>query len=195
MRKFLLLLLTLLVSVSVLFYCVPKARYYVNYALYKNMDVDSTGLAEKNKAILRYAQKNGPTISPTYETAVCTEYLIRILNNFSKLNRDQKNKISIITNRDIEVLLKENSPIPQGVCYALTSSGLGTAVSREQVLAGDFVQFWNTWKGKTTGHCGIVRAVDHKKGLISLYSSSPKTDGHGKQIYVMPDYIFFARLK
>jgi hypothetical protein len=183
------------ISACLLMCCIPKARYYVNRTLYHHLEVDTSTVPERNKAILRYAATQGPSIAPTYQSSVCTEYIITILSHFTKLSTDQKSKIRIITQQDIESLLKSNSPIPQGVAYALSSTGAGTIVKKEEVLAGDFVQFWNTYRGQTTGHCGIVRALDLKKGLISLYSSSPSTKGHGEQLYVMPDYVFFVRMK
>lgn len=194
-RKTLVLITVLICCSTTFFFCSRKGRGYVNFVFYKDLEVDSSGLPEKNKSILQYAEKHGPSISPTYKEAVCTEYVIDVLSHFCKLTKDQKNKINIITEQNIEQLLKEDSPIPKGVYYALTSGNLGVPVEKENVKAGDFVQFWNTWGGKTTGHCGIVRAVDLKKGLISIYSSSPKTNGHGKQVYVIPDHTFFVRLR
>lgn len=176
--------------------CVPKARQYVNKFFTNDLPMDTTGIPSKNRALLRYAELNGKKISPTYKTAVCTEYMIGILNNFCILNNDHKKRIRIITDKDIDELLAKNSPIPKGVYYALTSSGLGYPIDTiTKVKAGDLVQFWDHYNGKTFGHCGIVRAIDTKKGLISMYSSSPRTDGHGKQIYVLSEYMYFVRLK
>jgi hypothetical protein len=61
-------------------------------------------------------------------------------------------------------------------------------------LPGDFVQFWNVFKGQAYGHCGIVLDIQPNK-TITLYSSHPLTGGYGKQAYLWPDKIYFVRLK
>jgi hypothetical protein len=164
--------------------------------LYKNLEVDSTNVPKKNKLILQFAHKHGAEISPTYHAAVCTEYVIKILSNFIPLSNKTKSDIRIITDQKIEDLLKSGSPIPKGIFTALINSKQGTAIEQiEEVKAGDFVQYWNGDRGKFVGHCGIVRAINIQKGIISIYSSSPKTNGHGIQTYIIPEYIYFVRLK
>lgn len=176
--------------------CIPNARKYVNAFLFKNLEVDSTNVSPKNKLILKYAHVHGKEISPTYKSAVCTEYVIKVLSNFCQLNNKQKSEIRIITDKKIDELLASDSEVTKGVYTALLNSKLGTPVkSLEEVKAGDFVQFWNDYKGNYVGHCGIVRALDIKKGIISMYSSSPRTNGHGIQTYIIPKYIYFVRLK
>lgn len=61
----------------------------------------------------------------------------------------------------------------------------------DQVLPGDFVQFWTT----TWGHCGIVKEIDVKNKTMSLYSSFPSTNGYGIQRFPIPDHSYFVRLK
>ncbi len=190
------LIALLLLCLGIIHSCYFKVNHLINFALVKKLDVDSTNLPEKNKKILLYAAQYGKQISPTYEKAVCTEYVIQIVEKLQKLNTDQKQKIKIITNQNLQTLLDENSPIIKGVYHSFVSTGIGYPIDQiEQVKAGDFVQFWNNLNGKVQGHCGIVRAVDAKKGLLSLYSSSPKTNGHGIQLYLLPKYVYFTRLK
>lgn len=176
--------------------CSPQAQQYINKIIYQDLPLDTTMLPEKNKALLVCAAYNGPCIAPTYKEAVCTEYLIGVLEGTVKLTTEQKKRIRIITEKDLGELLREGSPVIKGVYYALTSSGQGIAIDKlDEVKAGDLVQFWDYYSGKPRGHCGIVRALDLEKGLISIYSSSISTNGHGKQLYVMPQYAYFVRLK
>lgn len=184
------------ITMLIVWSCVPNARKYVNAFIYKNLDVDSTNLPKKNINILKYIEAHGKEISPTYKSAVCTEYVIKVIGNFNTITIKTKNEIRIITDKKLDDLLMQNSAITKGVYTALINSKLGIPIDKiEEVKAGDFVQFWNNFNGKFIGHCGIVRALDIKKGIISMYSSSPKTDGHGIQTYIIPQYIYFARLK
>ncbi len=186
----------ILTVTSIITCCVPNARKYVNAFIYKDLAMDTVNIPAKNKLIIKYAEAHGKEISPTYKTAVCTEYVIKILSNFTSLNNKQKSDIRIITDKKIEDLLNANSPVTKGVYTSLTNSKIGIPIDKiEDVKAGDFVQFWNNFRGEFVGHCGIVRAIDTKKGIISMYSSSPKTNGHGKQTYIIPAYIYFVRLK
>lgn len=176
--------------------CSPRTQQYINKVIYQDLPIDTNMLPLKNKALLVCAEYNGPCIAPSYKTAVCTEYLIGILENSMKLTAAQKKHIRIITNEDLDLLLKQESPVIKGVYHALTSSGHGVAIDKwDEVKAGDLVQFWDYYAGKPRGHCGIVRALDLEKGLMSIYSSSVTTDGHGKQLYVLPQYAYFVRLK
>ncbi len=149
-------------------------------------------LPQKNKAILDSIINYGPTISPTYEKAVCTEMVIQLLEKFQPLTKTDKSRIRIITNDDIYSLLKQNSSVPKGVYYALTAKGIGKSIDDiNKVLPGDFVQFWTgTW-----GHCGIVKEIHPETKSMLLYSSFPSTNGFGIQTFTIPEYCFFARLK
>jgi len=146
----------------------------------------------RNKQIIDTVVKYGPTISPTYKKAVCTELIIPVIEKFHKLNKADKNHIRIITKRNIQQLLEEDSPVPKGVYYALIEKGIGEPVGdMNKVLPGDFVQFWT----KTWGHCGIVKSIDVDNGTMELYSSFPSTNGYGIQLFRIPEYCFFVRMK
>lgn len=149
-------------------------------------------IPQKNKDIVKSVIQFGPTISSTYEKAVCTELVIQIVEHFSPLTKTDKSRIRIITNENVYSLLKQNSPIPKGVYYALTSKGIGLPIdSVSDVLPGDFVQFWTgTW-----GHCGIVKTIDLTTKTMELYSSFPSTSGYGVQTFDIPEYCYFVRLK
>ncbi|KQS93032.1 hypothetical protein [Chryseobacterium sp. Leaf394] len=151
----------------------------------------SKKIPEKNILIVEAIKKFGPEISSTYEKAVCTELVIQIIEKFHHLEERDKFRIRIITDGNIQDLIKENSPIPKGVFYALTEKGIGIPIKKEDVLEGDFVQFWTpTW-----GHCGIVKSISLEKQEMELYSSFPSTKGYGIQKFKIPEYTFFVRVK
>lgn len=156
------------------------------------VDQQQVAVPLRNKQVIDTIIKYGPSISPTYKQAVCTELIIPIIERFYKLNKSDKSRIRIITDKNIQALLKEDSPIPKGVYFALTEKGIGSKIDTlENVLPGDFVQFWtDTW-----GHCGIVKQIDIERQVMSLYSSFPSTDGYGIQYFSIPKYCFFVRLK
>ena len=149
-------------------------------------------LPPKNKLIIENIKKFGPQISSTYEKAVCTEFLIQILEKVQKLNSLDKSRIRIITSKNIRTLLTEDSKIPKGVQFALVEKGVGISITDiNEVVEGDFVQFWTaTW-----GHCGIVKSIDTLNNEMELYSSFPSTNGYGIQKFNIPKYSFFVRLK
>lgn len=115
-----------------------------------------------------------------------------MLEKFYPLTKTDKSRIRIITSKDIRELMNQDSPIPKGIYYALTSKGIGIPIdSIQHVQAGDFVQFWtDTW-----GHCGIVKTVDTSSKTMELYSSFPSTNGYGIQQFAISDYCYFVRLK
>ncbi len=196
MRFILYFLVFIFCLISSVYLCIPRAKYFIHSLIVHEIPMDTSNLPPKNKALLKYAALKGPSISPTYQKAVCTEYLIQVLENVQHLSNDQKRKIRIITDGDIEHLLQENSSIPRGVYHALVSSNAGIPIDDiDQVKAGDLIQFWDNYFGTTYGHCGIIRAIDKDKGLISMYSSSPQTNGHGIQVYWFQKYMYFVRLK
>ncbi|WP_156032801.1 hypothetical protein [Prevotella sp. 10(H)] len=152
--------------------------------------VDS--IPSRNQQIIDTIIKYVPIISPTYKRAVCTELVIPIVEKFYTLSKADKNRIRIITDKNIQELLKQDSPIPKGVYYALTEKGIGEPVENLQnVLPGDLVQFWtDTW-----GHCGVVKSIDTENMTMELYSSFPSTDGYGIQKFRIPKHCFFVRMK
>jgi len=139
----------------------------------------------------------GRTISPTYESAVCTEFVIGVLGHFIPLTSEDTINIRIDQPResikDIYRQMESGSPYPKGVVHALVSKGIGVEITdRNEVLPGDFVQFWypNSW-----GHCGIVAKIDVENKFLWLHSSYPSTEGYGVQPFHMPEYCHFVRLK
>ena len=149
----------------------------------------------KNKRIVELIEINGKVIAPTYKDAACTEFVIRVIDNFDPLTRGEKNDIRIITNKALDSLIINESPIIRGVQTALLNNDKGIRIDKiEDVKPGDFVQFWNMYQGKEYGHCGVVFDINPNK-TITLYSSHPLTGGYGKQAYLWPDKLFAVRLK
>lgn len=159
-----------------------------------NIDVFAN-LPIKNKRIIQFIETKGKEIAPTYKDVACTEFVIKVINNFDSLSVNEKNNIRIITNKELDSLIDNESPIVKGVQTALLNSNKGIRVDKiEDVKPGDFVQFWNLYQGKEYGHCGVVFDIDPNKS-ITLYSSHPLTDGYGKQAYLWPDKLYAVRLK
>jgi hypothetical protein len=152
-------------------------------------------LPTKNKKTIEFIEANGPSLAPSYKVAVCTEFVIKVINKAAPLTKLEKNDIRIITNAALDSLIEAESPIIKGVQTALVKSGKGTEIKEStHVLPGDFVQFWNVFQGEGYGHCGVVLDVNPNK-TITLYSSHPFTNGYGKQEYLWPEKIYFVRLK
>lgn len=150
-----------------------------------------------NRQVLDTAIRYGRTISPTYEGAVCTEFVMGVLGHFMSLTTEDTVNIRIDQPREsikeVYRQIENGSPYPKGVVYALTSNGKGVEITNKaEVLPGDFVQFWypNSW-----GHCGIVERIDLENKVLWLHSSYPSTSGYGIQPFHMPEYCHFVRLK
>lgn len=150
-----------------------------------------------NQHVLDTIAKYGRSISPTYEEAVCTEFVLGVLEHFVDLSRADRTNVRIDQPRaslnEVYDQMENGSPYPKGVYYALTKNGMGEAIDDwTKVLPGDFVQFWypHSW-----GHCGIVSSMDLENGTMWLHSSYPSTDGYGVQPFQIPEYTWFVRLK
>jgi hypothetical protein len=178
---------------SILILCCTTTRLNSSALPFTTMSPLQTSLIpEKNKKIIDYVVKNGPSISSTYEKAVCTEMVIAVLKNFVKLSKEDKKRIRIITDKNIYVLRAKKSSIPKGIYYALTKNKMGIAIDKlEDVRPGDFVQFWEFY----WGHCGIVKSIDPVHKTMELYSSTPMTNGYGILSFDVPDECYFVRLK
>jgi hypothetical protein len=148
-----------------------------------------------NRKVVELTATKGHDLAPTYESAVCTEFVIKVIDGVNPLTETEKNDIRIITNSRLDSLIDADSPIIKGVQTALLRNGKGTEIAEtKKVLPGDFVQFWNVFQGKAYGHCGIVLDIEPDKTL-TLYSSHPFTGGYGAQEYLWPEKVYFVRLK
>ena len=54
-----------------------------------------------NQKVIEIVEKYGPSISPTYETAVCTELVIGVLEHLIELDSTDKSRIRIIIVDDV----------------------------------------------------------------------------------------------
>lgn len=149
-----------------------------------------------NQQVIDTAVFYGRTISPTYQQAVCTEYVIGVLGHFIQLTQEDTVNIRIDQPRnnlgDVYLQIENGSPEPKGVYHALIQKGVGQPIDDwKNVQKGDFVQFWYP---RSWGHCGIVDSIDLTTKKMWLHSSFPSTDGYGVQKFSIPDYTWFVRL-
>lgn len=158
-------------------------------------NVSSPTIPEKNRKILAYVEANGKSVAPEYHKVVCTEFVIKVLDQFEPLSKQEKKDIRIITENDLNDLIESDAAIIKGVQTALVKSGKGIVIDDpKQVLPGDLVQFWDTFLGGAWGHCGIVSQIEPNETL-TLHSSHPFTGGYGIQTFNWPDKTFFVRLQ
>lgn len=158
---------------------------------------DSLIIPQRNQQVIDTAVFYGRSISPTYQSAVCTEFVIGVLEHFIKLTQQDITNIRINQPRnslsEVYDQINSGAPEPKGVYHALVSNGKGEPIDDwSKVFPGDFVQFWypESW-----GHCGIVSSIDLETRTMMLHSSFPSTNGYGIQQFAIPDYCFFVRLK
>jgi hypothetical protein len=158
------------------------------------LPVTSPSIPEKNKALLAYVEANGRSVAPDYHEVVCTEFIIKVLDKFQPLTKQEKRDIRIITEDDLTDLINADAAIIKGVQTALVKAGKGIMIDDpNKVLPGDLVQFWDTFYGGAWGHCGIVSQIEPNKTL-TLHSSHPFTSGYGIQTFNWPEKVFFVRL-
>jgi len=185
--------LFVLMGAGIYFVC-----YWINTQPIQILNADAVTDVEnipvRNKQILDFVEARGKMLAPDYKQVVCTEYVIKVIEEFTPLTTTEENKIRIITREDIPLLLKQQSPVIKGVHTSLIQANKGINVKPEDVKPGDFVQLWNMYAGIPYGHCGVVFNVEPYKA-IAIYSSHPVTGGYGKQKYLWPDHVFFVRLK
>jgi hypothetical protein len=150
-------------------------------------------LPSMNRKIINFIELHGSEISPTYEAAVCTEFIIQVIDHFQPLSKEERKLIRIITNEDLPQLVEKDADVIKGVQTALLHKNKGVMIDLKDVLPGDFVQFWDVYYNSAYGHCGVVMEINPNKSL-TLYSSHPLTNGYGKQTFLWPNKIYFARL-
>lgn len=150
---------------------------------------------EKNIQIINYIEAKGKTLAPNYKETVCTEFVIKVINHFNRLSASEKKALRIITTEKLDSLVLYDAPIIKGVQTALIQGNKGHEIDKiENVRPVDFFQFWNIYQNLALGHCGVVLEIEPYKS-ITAYSSHPMTGGYGKQKYLWPDKIYFAKLK
>lgn len=153
------------------------------------------GLPETNREVVEFIQAEGQDLAATYESVVCTEFVIKVIDKVTPLTGIEKNDIRIITDFQLDSLIEADSPIIKGVLTALLRNNKGIEIKKSsEVLPGDFVQFWKVFQGRAYGHCGIVLDIEPNK-TFTLYSSHPFTGGYGTQEYLWPEKTYFVRLK
>lgn len=149
----------------------------------------------QNIQIINFVETHGQELAPDYEGTVCTEFVIKVIEKFKNLTQEEKQLIRIITTEQLDSLIIMDAPIIKGVQTAIIKGGKGIEIDKfKDVKPGDFVQFWNLFKDKEYGHCGIVLEIVPNES-ITVYSSHPVTNGYGKHKFLWPDKIYFARLE
>ena len=121
------------------FFCMSQEQHLNSDSLLK--------LPVRNQQVLDTAVKYGRTIAPSYESPVCTEFVIGVLGHFMELTSEDTVNIRIDQPREnlkkVYRQIENGSPYPTGVVHALVSKGKGIEIlERNAVLPGDFVQFW-----------------------------------------------------
>ena len=188
--------MTGILLVIAIFFCV----YWINTQpiwVWSEKKIDEptlSALPEKNKQIIQFVENDGNKLAPTYDGTVCTEFVIKVIKQFSQLSSSEENIVRIITTKNLDSLIQTEDPVIKGVQTALITNLKGVEISSDEVQPGDFVQFWNTYRDTPYGHCGIVFDVKPTK-TITVCSSHPLTRGYGKQEFLWPDKIYFVRLK
>ncbi|MFC6267574.1 hypothetical protein [Frigoriflavimonas asaccharolytica] len=102
-------LFTLLFLISCVLSCDYKSNNFKKETTLRKIEI--LEIPKKNISIIEAAKKYGPEVSSTYKKAVCTEFLIQILEKSENLTSLDKSRIRIITNDDIQDLLKNKSMI------------------------------------------------------------------------------------
>ena len=64
-------------------------------------------ISKKNQCVIDTVTKYGHEISSTYDKAVCTELVIKVIEKIYPLNKTDKSRIRIITKENIYDLLKK----------------------------------------------------------------------------------------
>jgi hypothetical protein len=157
--------------------------------------IEQKGIPATNKRIIDLMHTKGRALAPDYKEVVCTEFVIEVIGNVSPLTKREMDAVNIITSGALVSLVSAGEPVSRGVQHALVTSGKGIIVAEaEDVVPGDFVQFWNIFHDKAYGHCGVVYDVNPGRSL-TVYSSHPITEGFGIQKFLWPDKVYFVRLK
>src|SRR5688572_12810721 len=86
-------------------------------------------IPQRNKEIMAFVEAHGAEISPTYQESVCTEFVIKVIEEFSSLTRQEKTAIRIITNDPLETLIERDAPVIKGVQTALVSGKKGKLIT------------------------------------------------------------------
>jgi hypothetical protein len=186
MRRKIIICISIVTVSAGLFYL---SAYWLNTQPVAVIDKSPEGealviLPARNREIVRFIESNGKSLAPDYQTVVCTEFVIKVIEEFSPLTSDEKKDVRIITTGKLDELVRGESPLIKGVQSALSKRGKGEVVDRvDEVLPGDFVQFWNIYQGEVYGHCGIVMAIDPDQSITCIRPIRLPTVMESKNIY------------
>ena len=72
------------------------------------------GLPVTNSKVIKLIEIKGRDLAPTYKSAVCTEFVINVIDKVNPLTKTEKNDIRIITNSRLDSLIDRDSPSNKG---------------------------------------------------------------------------------
>ncbi|AEA44792.1 hypothetical protein [Fluviicola taffensis] len=115
---------TLLIITCIVSFVSNSQQVFVDYVVQ---------IPSVNQQVLDTAIRYGKNISPTYESAVCTEFIIGVLGHFMELTSEDTINIRIDQPRanlkEVYQQIENGSPYPKGVVHALVSKGKGTEIT------------------------------------------------------------------
>jgi hypothetical protein len=160
-----------------------------------NVDKD---VPAKNKEFIKFLEKHGKEIAPTYNEVNCVQFMNKSLKRFLiSVPRETCQRMYISHNIETinKLIASNDTTIISGVCAALVDANLARWIKPEDAKQGDIIQYWST-SGFTNGHCGIIYGED-SNGFI-LYGSHPDSKGFGKMNMLNKSIemkVFIVRLK
>ncbi len=103
---------------------------------------------------------------------VCSSFVTQIIRDLGvDVDSEMERRINVaVGGRGADAIIAENDPIHKGVQYALTSAGVGDAVSVGDAQPGDFVQYWWREDGSWRGHSAIIEEVKGD-GRFDIYGA------------------------
>ena len=96
------------------------------------------GLPGNNKKVLDVIEKKGRSLAPTYEASVCTEFVIKVIEEVRPLTKDERNDVRIIiVTSSLDSLVMVEAPVIKGVQTALLKRSKGIEIKdSHDVLPG-----------------------------------------------------------
>lgn len=128
-----------------------------------------------------------------------TSFIGEVLQKFPKIDKEALRRLEIVIPsgeaEKLDALVDKKDPQIRGVPSALEKANLGDKIKRDNVRAGDFVQYWVSRGKHWEGHVGIVVRLTEKS--LRVYGPQPSL-GKVTEVEVPFDpetgHYYFARL-
>lgn len=111
------------------------------------------------------------TIQKTHtgDNLLCFDFVYKIISMITKTSNKSLRKnmaVTLKSSGDMKLLeaIENGNPSTRGVQFALEKAGMGHAVTRAEVKAGDFVQFWHRELHMKHMYDAVKRTADEKEG-------------------------------